>query len=480
MVEFYTWTQMNRSYVSLLLAFCVMAQTLTVVFSFYRRPRERVRLFENLLELVLLFHIVVLSLLMGQEQQSHIIGLIVPTGYIELRYISSILVVSLACGVIAYSENPRILLVIAISSITMPITETLFGNAYAWIYITALVFWLLRSVCFSIMRYREIRMDISAMSIKDTIDSLHSGILFSDPDGHIALINIQMQRLMTVLTGKIHRDYRLFYDQLVSSELLPDCRKMEYEGQIVCLLPDKAAWMFTNVEIQAKNKRYIQFTATNVTQQYALTMELQRREELLLHQDNELRKMTVDLNTLSKTRELQNAKLRAHDILGHHLSILLHSINSEQAQDYSIFCTKLQNLLNDLKSGEKATSPREKLDNLQRTFDAIGVKMQMDGVLPEDDIIGYVFVDIINESIVNAVRHGFATEVFVRSGLFDSIWHLEITDNGQGHLSPQPIREGGGISGMRSKVEPLGGLLTVSNKPRFVLKVELPGGVLNV
>ena len=480
MVEFYTWTQIDRSWMSILLALCVMVQTLAAVLSFYRRPRKQVRLFENLLELVLLFHIVVLSLLMGQEQHSHITGLIVPTGYIELRYISSILVVLLACVDITYSKNPRLLLVIAISSITMPITETLFGNAYAWIYITALVFWLSRSVCFSIICYREIKMDISAMSIKDAVDSLHTGVLFSEPEGHIVLINIQMQRLMILLTGRIHRDNRYFYDQLVSGELLPGCRKIEYESQMVCLLPDKTVWMFTGAEIQVRNKRYIQLTATDITQQWALTAELQRQEELLLNQCDELRKMTDDLYVLSKTRELQNAKLRAHDILGQLLTMLLHSINSEQALDYDIFCTQLLNLLNDLKSDQSAASFREKLDILQRTFKTVGVEIQLDGPLPEDDITGYTFVDVISECSVNAVRHGFATEVFVRSSLVNSIWHLEVTDNGQKYLSPQPIREGGGISGMRSKVEALGGLLIVSNKPRFALKVELPGGVLNV
>ena len=479
MVEFYTWADINRSCVSLLLVFCVITQTLATVLSFYRRPRRRVRFFENLLELVLLFHVVVLSLLMGQEQQIHFLGLISPTGYIGLRYISSILVILLACGVIASSKNPRLFLAIAISSMTLPIMETLFGTTYAWLYIAALLFWLLRSLYFSIMDYREIVTNISALSIKDAVDSLHAGILFSEAEGHIALINIQMQRLMTVLTGKIHRNYRLFYDRLVSGEILPDCEKTEYEGQIVCLLPDKAAWMFTNVEIQVKNKRYIQLTAADITQQWTLTMELQRQEEQLLHQSEELKKMTVDLYALSRTRELQNAKLRAHDIMGKHLTMLLHSINSEQELDYDVFCAQLQNLPNDLKSGQSASSSREKLDNLQRTFQTVGVKIQFNGVLPEDDIIGYKFVDIISESVVNAVRHGFATEVFVRSNLFHSIWQLEITDNGQKDLSQQPIREGDGISGMRSKVEPLGGLLIVTNKPRFILNVELPGGVQN-
>ena len=477
MVEFYSWTQVDRSYVSLLLAFCVMAQTLTAVLSFYRRPRGKVRCMVNFMELSVLFHIVVLSLLMGREQQSHIIGLIVPSGYIAWRYLSAALAALLAGVVIAHRKKPQGLLVIAISSMTLPLVETRFGNAYAWIYIAALLFWLLRSACLSIVHYREIRMNISAMSIKEAVDALHTGILFSEPEGHIALVNVQMQRLMVALTGKIQRSNRYFCDQLVAGKLLPGCRKTEHDGQIVCLLPDETAWMFTSVEIDIKKKRYIQLTATDITRRWVLTAQLQRQEAQLSHQCDELRKMIDDLQTLSKTRELHHAKLRAHDILGKRLTMLLHSVNSKQVLDYELFCAQLQSLQSDLKSGQNAISPVEKLDNLRRTFGMIGISMQLDGVLPEDDIIGYMFVDIIGEGAINAVRHGFATEIFIRSHSIGNIWRLEITDNGKGHLSPQPIREGGGIGGMRSKVEPRGGTLTVSNDAHFVLKVDMPGGV---
>ena len=480
MVEFYSWTQIARSCVSLLLAFCVMTQTLTSVLSFFRRPHRITRLFENLLELLLLFHIVILSLLMGQEQHSHVIGLIVPTGYVELRTIAVALVVLFACVIIAYRKNAWPLLIIAVSCMTLPLMETLFGKAYAWLYIAALLFWLLRSVCYSVMYNREVVTNISALSIKEAVDSLHTGVLFSESEGQIALINIQMQRLMSVLTGGIHRNGRHFYELLVTGELLPGCRKTEYEGQIVCLLPDEAAWMFTRTEIQVKNKRYHQLTATDITERWALTAELQRQEELLILRGEELRQMIEDLKTLSKIRELKNAKLRAHDILGQRLTMLLHSINSGQEFDYNLLRTQLQSLPSDLKSGQSAASPENKLWNLQRTFQTIGVEIQMDGILPKDDVIGYIFVDVIGESVVNAVRHGFASNVFVRIDHSENIWHLEISDNGNVPSASMPVKEGGGIGGMRNKVEPYGGLLTVTNDSRFILKVALPGGIRNV
>ena len=49
---------------------------------------------------------------------------------------------------------------------------------------------------------------------------------------------------------------------------------------------------------------------------------------------------------------------------------------------------------------------------------------------------------------------------------------LEITDNG--HSPTGEIAEGGGITGMRKKVELFGGTVAVTTRPRFVLAVTLP------
>ena len=480
MTEFYTWTQFERIFVSLLIVFCVLTQILAAVLSYYRNPHSNHRYSEDLLELFLLFHIIVLSLLMGQVQLSYYSGLIAPTGYIELRYITVACIVPFTCIVVMHSKNAWHLFVIMASCLTLPIAENVFGNAYAWFYITALFFWLLRGVNVCIHWYRIIKVSISALSVKDAVDSLHTGVLFSESDGFITLVNTQMQRLMTVTTGKIYRNSLHFYKTLMLGELLPRCQKTEYEGQIVCLLPDETAWVFIRTEIRIKNKSYIQLTATDITNRWALTSELRRQEELLIIRGEELREMIANLQALSRAREFQNAKLRTHDILGQYLTMLLHTINSGQPLDYNLLQSQLQSLLHDLKSSGNEASPRGKMDNLQRTFKTIDVEICLDGDLPEDNTKGHVFVDIISESVVNAVRHAFATKIFAKVDHLENIWHLEITDNGSVHLPPAQIIEGGGIGGMRAKVESQGGSLVVVNTPRFMLKIELPGGNINV
>ena len=474
MAEFYTWTEAARDFITLLLVLCVITQTLTALLSHYRRPYSRSRLYENLMELFVLFQIVVISLPYGQVMNGYFASFIAPTGYGALLYIAAACVSLIACVVIACTKSLYPSLIIAISCLTLPAWEATSGGAYAWFYVIALLFWLLRGVHISILRYREIRTGISALSVKNAIDTMHAGVLFSSPDGFMLLINEMMQRLMTEITGKIQRNGRAFYEALSSGELRAGCQRTEYEGQIVCQLADETAWMFTKTELEIKNKPYVQLTAADITRRWMLTAQLQRQEELLKHRGDEIKDTIANLHVLSRENEIQRTKLRAHDVLGRRLTLLLRVMRGEQTPDYDLIRTQSLKLLDDLKQGQSAVSPDDRIDSLRQTFEMFGVDIQIDGELPEDDTKGHIFADIINESVTNAVRHGFATKVSVQIGHSDDSCRLEISDNG--FPPAKPIVEGGGIGGMRSAIARHGGVLEVIAHPRFLIRVGLPRG----
>ena len=480
MTELYVWTSDSLVYVALLLVLCVLTQTLLVIVSYDRRPRNPLRRLENILELSVLFHGIVLSLPIGLLHLSRFAGLFVPIGYHPWRYGAALLVILLNSMVMIISSRVHLWPTTAVACLAMPIAETFCGSSYVWVYIAILLFLPARSVYYAVTRYREIESGFSAHSVKLAVDSLHTGVLFSEREGFIALVNVQMQNLMISLTGRLYRNANYFYDALASGALAPGCRTTKYEGQIVCLLPNGAAWLFTRTPIDIQKTHYIQLSAADISERWALTAELQHQEALLVQKSEELHNMITNLQSLSQSKELQNAKLRAHDVLGKRLTVLLHIAGSGQTTDYTLLRTQLQNLREDLKTSQSAASPKEKLEDLQSMYAAIGVDIHLDGSLPENDLAGYIFVDIISESVVNAIRHGYATQVFVRNTYSQSMWIIEITDNGNAHANPHPIREGGGISGIRGKVEPRGGSLWVTNDPRYTLKVVLPGGVENV
>ena len=478
MAEFYTWRLGEHSLLTVLLILCVLSETPAMVLSHYRRPHSRVRVFENLLELFILLHIIVLSLLQGRAMNAHPGGILYRAGYEDLRYLAVgvvVLIVLCACIVASHTKKARLLPVIVFACLTAPAIEAAAGVIFAWLYIAALLFWLLRGVLVSILRYREINAGISSVSVKNTIDSMHTGVLFSALDGHILLLNERMSELMSVLTGSVHRNANRFNEALMSGEVKDGCSGTEYNGQVVCRLPDMTAWIFSKTELHLKNKTYIQLTADDITERWALTEQLRQQEAQFKLRSDELRDMIANLHILSREEELHNTKLRAHDILGGWLTMLLHAIRNGQELDLDMLRSQSQNLPHSLKTGQSAASPNDRLDSLRRSFETIGVGIQLDGELPGDVIKGRLLMDVIGEGVINAVRHGFATEVYVRIERINADWRMEITDNGRPPM--RPIIEGGGIGGLKRKLEPQGGELKICADPRFVLLVVLPGGV---
>lgn len=478
MTELYVWTEAARLLLTLLIALAVLAQALAMVLSFHRHHKSRSQSLESILELFVLIQILVSSLLHGQIIHNYSNSLIAPTGYGVLRIVCFAAVALMAGVFIVATKKPWPLLIAAGSALTLPMSEVAFGNAFAYLYLAAMLFYLARGICVCVLRYREVKTSLSALSIKNTIDFLHTGVLFSEPDGFILLINVQMQRLMKTITGRNYRNGNRFYEWLAEGDTEPGCRRSEFQGQIVILLPDKTAWMFTRVELQIKRKKYVQLTAADITRRWVLMDELRRQETKLKTKGEELNRSIMNLHTLSRERETQKAKMRAHDVLGQRLTLLLRTIHSRQALDYSLLRSLSRGLLDDLKRDKKAPSPQEELGALQQAFGSIGVNIELNGTLPKEHTKGRICTDIIRESVTNAVRHGFATEIWVQICFLDDGYRLEITNNG--YPPSQPIVEGGGIGGMRKMAESCGGTLDVTIHPCFVLTVHLPGGEIHV
>jgi signal transduction histidine kinase len=356
--------------------------------------------------------------------------------------------------------------------LTLPELEQLPGGAFTTLFLAALIFWLIRSVCAGMSRYKYIATNISALSVKNAVDSLFTGLMYYEENGFILLSNTRMQSLMTAITGRVRRNGRLFYRMLLNEEIEPGCRIASFEGHRVCLLHDDSAWMFTASVLFIRKKRYTQLTATDISERWKLTEELQSQNEELKQRQRELDDTIANLHILSHEQETQKARMRAHDILGERPSLLLRTVRSEQALDFTLLLSLSQGLMDEIKAVESALSPEDAFDILKREFETIGVEIVLDGELPGDGVKSLLFVEIIRESVTNAVRHGLATQVTVRIDESPAGLRMEITDNGR--LLSDTITEGGGIRGMKEKIKPFGGVLSITTQPGIKLKVDLP------
>jgi len=478
MFTFYLWPWGITYMVTTLITLCVLSQASATVISFFRypgvHPRDRVRIIETLLELFIIGHIIVCSLLHGHTREGRFINIYTLFGHEPLRVFFFLAVAVLALAVVWQTRKVTPLLAAGAAGLTLPIVERLTHGFFAYIYILALLFWLTRSIIIILPRYKEIRTGLSALSVKNAIDTLHTGVLFHENNGNILLVNAQMQLLMTDITGKIHRNGREFYELLTSGKIDSRCTIKQFEGQNIIILPNGSAWKFSLVEIQVKRKKLFQLTAADISEQWKLTSELQSQNEDLLRRQNELHEAMANLHIVSREKQTQSIKMRTHDILSEPLSLMLQAIRNEQTVDYSLLKSLSTGMIGKFDSSVNTVSPQKELNIILSTFGSFGVEIQFDGALPPDDAKSRLFVDIAREAITNAVRHGFATRIFINAGKTENTFHLCITDNG--YPPSSSLKEGGGITGIRQKLIKWSGNLTISVMPAFTLTVTLPEG----
>ena len=471
MLEFNVWSRIASYLVTLLFAFTVLSQSMATVVSFLRYPKNRAILFETLLELCILGHVMVCSLLHGHTREGYYVNLIALAVHSKLRIFYFIVIVFLALAVVVQKRNFRLLVVIAAAALTLPVTERLTGNIFAYLFVAAVLFWLFRSIVVSLPRYRGIRTGLSAFSVKNAIDTMNTGIMFCENNGFILLCNTQMQRLMLAITGRIRRNGRQLYALIASGNIDPRCRVQQLEGQSVILLPDGSAWKFAMIDIPVRGKKYIQLTATDISGQWKLTAELQSQNDDLLRRQEELKETIANLHTVSREKQIQSVKMRTHDILSERLTLMGQAMHNMRDVDYGQLRLLSQGMIGELTTAPGALPPGDEFAIIKQTFASFGVDIVFDGRLPDDAEKSRVFVDIAREAITNAVRHGFATRVYITAGEAGGECRLRITDNGK---PPAAITEGGGISGMRHRLLPYSGELAVSVTPEFTVTAAIP------
>ena len=494
MHEFYKWPSFIFPLITLYFVMCVLSQALAAILSFLCRRGSHRQVFECLLELSILAHLFAVSALYAQIRQSFEALLISPPGYGGLRIVGFAVVALSAVATAASARKPHPLFDAVVAGLTLPVFEQMTGASFAYVYLAAVSYWLVRGIRCCALYYGEIRAGLSALSIKNAIDSMHTAVMFCEEDGFVLLSNTQMQTVMVAITGKAHRNGRHFYGLLTLGKIKAGCKMAWFEGQSLCLLPDGSAWKFDVTELSIGRKNYFQLTAADISDIWNLTASLEpRRGELALRRE-QLNETIENLHTVVREIETQRAKMRAHDILGERLTILLSAIRCRQDLNYPLLKSLSQSLIDELKAAQSAPSPSDELNSIIRAFGAVGVDVQVNGnipeggskgqCIPEGGVKGQCIVEIVREAVANAVRHGFASQVYVKivkgaaksaaeedaSADADTVY-MRITDNG--YPPSGMITEGGGISGMRKKAELLGGTVAVAISPQFTLTVEL-------
>jgi two-component system sensor histidine kinase DesK len=205
------------------------------------------------------------------------------------------------------------------------------------------------------------------------------------------------------------------------------------------------------------------------------------------HRDNKkLARAQEEVENMAKIAERERIGRDLHDVLGHTLSLIV--LKSELAskladrnpQRAAVEIRDVERISRETLAQVRATVRGYQSRSLQAEAEQAKAALQAAGVdvlfdFPPATIPAAhegVLALALREAVTNVIRHAGARSCNLRLEQTSQACSLEIKDDGRGELEP----EGVGLSGMRQRVEALGGSLRreVSSGTRLVITLPVP------
>lgn len=319
-------------------------------------------------------------------------------------------------------------------------------------------------------QYRRQRESLSSASVKQTLDELNSGICFSDRTGQIILINRRMRETAFDLIGGYPRTIGELWEALAQTDGNSRVQRIENEPPLY-RFPDGRVRRFYTAELQEPGLRgFIQTMAQDVTELYEVAERLRRENEALRETNEEMRQMYDRLADRIREQETLNLKMRIHDDIGTSLIAISALLQGDADENMDEQLRVLRNAVSYF--GGNHPVPADTFEDARRKAAEMNVDLELDGVLPDSGETRELIVSAARECVTNCIRHAEGDRVTLQIRSDAAGCTAVFTNNG---VQPDgPIREGGGLSSLRKRVEQAGGEMQLANDPRFALILNLP------
>ncbi len=317
---------------------------------------------------------------------------------------------------------------------------------------------------------------ITKASIKETLDNLHTGLSLSLENGSVLLSNLQINRLSYSLTGNYLHDSEQFWTYLHSGDLGHKFTRFTQTSNPIISFSDGRTWSFTRGNIDFDGRNLVEIKATEISDLNLLRSKLEEDNKALRSMNNRLKKYSKDAIEIKAQEERFATKMRIHDDLGYVLLATrqyiknLDSIENKDLEAKNILNLWKENI--EIILGSNKLEKTTALDGFLSAANAIGIQVEILGEFPEAISVSNLLLFIAGECLTNSVKHAHASYLYLEILEEKSFYKAKFSNNG---IKPKKeIVEGGGLSGVREKVESIGGSMILSHKPKFSLEVEIP------
>lgn len=322
----------------------------------------------------------------------------------------------------------------------------------------------------SVLRETKNRKIINNTSIKEAFDNLPTGVCFFNEAGLPVLCNRAMHRFSFSVCGK---DLQFISDlqDCLSEDFIP-VEGAEKAGKFFTL-SDGSIWQLEKHRITHESgEDYTQFITLDVTQLQHNRAELMEENAQLRQVQAQLKQLSANVVAVTREEEILNTKMRVHDEMGNCLLAAQQYLqgNASDPLPESVVAS-WQRAVSMLKYSNE-TEDEDMLLQIRKTCRFVNLEYVQTGQLPADERIAYLLTCAVRECVTNAVRYAEAKALYV--AFSESADAASVTITNDGKPPEGEIREGGGLSTLRQRIEREGGSMTVQSAPRFRLTVTIP------
>ena len=301
--------------------------------------------------------------------------------------------------------------------------------------------------------------------IKESFDQLPTATCFFDSTGGIVLCNRRMYELSQYL---LHSSIQYLAEAEQALASPPDGVVPIAHAENTYQFPDQTIWKFEKRIVTDRYKEtYTQLTAADVTQLHQALTQFAIDNHKLAQDAEKLKELSETVEAVAREKEAFAAKSAMHDNLAACITVTKQFLSG----DLGGISAEVV-----LREWEKSIAFRESVlesakDSLYHAAKSSGVTIRITGKIPDGDMSELIYT-AMQFCLTNAVQYATATELTACIPENDDNVTVMIRNNGK--QPEQPVREGGGLTNLRRRIEAAGGTMRIQSFPEFMLCMEIP------
>lgn len=326
------------------------------------------------------------------------------------------------------------------------------------------------------------RYEFRRSSIREALNNLPTGLSFAYRSGRTVLTNHAFLAFAEKVTGEPLKNSEDFWQELKNISGKKGIRKIpEYSdienGKLMLSFEDGTAWLVSRKNISIKSEEFIETSAYEVTDLYTLYRRAEADNLKLIEKKKEIKELSSQLTEINHEEEVLRHKIYIHNRLGQMVLMTRQFLQSgpKEASQYDEYIQRWKKLTGQLYNIDErlySGDTENLLKEIVETAGQIGCTVRVSGFDSIIDSETQILRAALREAIVNAVRHGGATEVNILVKHSEGMTVAEISNNGK--LPDGPVKPGGGLSAISKRLKSMGGMLEIRAKDRFEIILYIP------